>query len=557
MKSLAFAANIFLTLIAVATSSYALTIDEFLGDGVASSSIAGTPASAITTNAGAVGGKRALYAVKNSIGAGTTRLETFADPEFVGDTDYSLGYTQGAHTGQGIVTWDGDNSVVTLTPNGLATNGIDLTQDGGSAIQLGIKFFDYPASLPIDLTLRLYDASGISGLKYTDVTITLNQAMNFTSPFLMTIPFSRFTTSGVSTVAAPGASTFPTTSVFGPSGAVDITKVGAIQLIINGLSNSNAPDLTLDVFKTNGRCSTVPNAEGKVVDECGVCLDDPNANKGKDRCGVCLNGPSGYSYASNNVFDACNLCPGEANYSFPSGTKDSCGLCASAPNFNVAKDPCGVCFGDGTSCADCSGTPNGSKKIDICGVCGGLGTTCLDCSGTPFGTKGLDKCNVCGGDGTSCINNLCVTVQATTDILAFEKRLVEQTKTITKKYKDEEKRGQRNKCGINTKPSTTRVNSAYETIVAAGKDIFTKGVQICGDSCVTVSFADQVTALAPKLKIIENETTSLAKKVQACYKKKNIKTTQGIAGVATTIKNVQKDITQLVKDCKNKQVCPH
>jgi hypothetical protein len=63
-------------------------------------------------------------------------------------------------------------------------------------------------------------------------------------------------------------------------------------------------------------------------------------------------------------------------------------------------------------------------------------------------------------------------------------------------------------------------------------------------------------ALAPVLKIIESETTTLAKKVQACYKKKKIKTTQGVAGVATTIKNVKKDLTQLVKDCKDKQVCP-
>lgn len=641
MKRLAFLAS-FLLAATLAGNVSALTIDEFLGDGVASSSVAGTPATAITTNAGAVGGNRALYAIKNSVGAGTTRLETFLDPEFGGDTDYSLGYTQGAHTGQGIITWDGDNSVTTLTSNGLGS--INFLSDGGTAVQLGVKFFDYPANQPIDLTIRMYDSAGNNGLKYTDVTVTLNQSMNFTTPFLMSFPFARFLNSGPSLVAGPNGTNFTTNTVFGPSGGVDLTKVGAIQLIINGLANSNAPDLTLDVFKTDGRCVNVPNASGAVVDECGVCLGDPNANKGKDRCGVCFFGPPGYNYQNNKVLDSCNLCPNEPNYQFPGGAKDrcgvclsgpppynyninktldgcnlcpnepnylppsgakdvcgvclagpapyqyqnvqdTCGLCPSNPNYTRAKDPCGICFGNGTSCADCSGTPNGNNVVDICGVCAGSGTTCLDCQGTPFGTSGIDVCNLCAGDGKSCLDckgvpfgtsvvdacgvcggtvsnaadcNVqpqCVTVQATSEILAFEKRLVKQAKTITKKYNDEDKRNKRNRCNINTKPSTTRVESALETITDAGKDIFTKGVSICGTDCVTVSFADQVLALEPVLKVIEKETKTLAKKVQGCYKKKKIKTVQGTAGVATTIKNVQSELTQLVQDCKDKQVC--
>jgi hypothetical protein len=461
MKRLAFTAFFLCSVLSFIGSAQALSIDEFLGDGVASSSIAGTPASAIVVSSSAIGGNRALYSIKNSNGAGTARLETFADPEFVGDLDYSLGYTQGAHTGQGIVTWDGDN----------------FLQDGGSAIQLGVKFFDYPASLPIDITLRLYDSNGIGGLKYSDVTITLNQAMNFSSPFNLSIPYSRFTTSGPSTVPAPAGLFFTTNTSFGPGGAIDMTKVGAIQLIINGLSNSNAPDLTLDYVKTDGRCSAVPNSAGMVVDDCGVCIGQPGYQTSKDSCGVCFGNNAakddcgvcfgnnagkdscGVCYGNNAAKDSCGICFGN------NASKDSCGLCPSAPTYNNSKDPCGVCFGNGTSCADCSGTPNGLNKVDVCGVCAGNGTSCLDCSGTPFGTKGIDICNVCGGSGNTCLDckgvpfgsnkldacgicagttqdasqctttDLCVQVEATSEILAFEKRLVDQTKTVTKKYK--------------------------------------------------------------------------------------------------------------------------
>jgi len=511
---------VFSTVIVVGSSpANAISLDEFLGQGVASSSIPGTSATSVTADPSAIGGQRALYALKNSTGSGLTRLETFADPDFVGDTDFSLGYTQGAHAGQGIVSWDGDANAAALNPSGLGV--VDLTQDNGTALLLGIKFFDYPSSNTFDITIRLYDASNPSGLKYSDVTVKLNQAMNFLTPFPLTIPFTQVTTAGASTVPAPSG-TFEVNTSFGPSGAVDLKKVGAIQLILNGLTNSNAPDITLDVFKTNGYCDIVPNSLGRVVDDCGFCLNTSQANN----------------------------------------SKDSCGLCPSAPNFNKAKDPCGVCFGDGSTCKDCAGIPNGSATLDVCGVCAGKGTTCLDCSGVPFGTKGLDKCDVCGGPTTdvkACTpttTNTCTTVVPSNEVITFQKRLIAKAQSMSARFRAEVKRSAINKCGVNARPSTIRVQTAVNLITARGKDIFLKGIEVCGDSCETVSYAEEVTGLTPQFAILEKETLRMAKGVQACYRKKRINNGNGVRGVATTVTDVRTGLRDLIADCRSRQVCP-
>lgn len=545
----------------------ALDLDEFLGDGVAAASVVGDSGAVVTStlHPKAVGGVRTLYAVKNTFGAGVTRIETFPDPKFAGNADYSLGYTQGAHTGQGIVTWDGDQSA-SLKPNGLGS--IDLTQDGGTVLRLGMKFFDFPSSQSVDITIRLYDSSNTLGLRYSDVTITLDKPINTLQPFPLEIPFSRLTTSGLGTVAAPGGGTFQTITAFGPGGGVNVTRLGAVQLIVNGLTNSNAPDLTIDYLKTNGRCSSVPNAQGTVVDSCGVCLESPEAGGNKDSCGLCLAGPPSYVYTP---------------------VTDQCGLCPSAPNYNRAKDQCGVCFGNGSTCADCAGVPNGGASVDVCGVCGGAGSSCLDCRGTPFGPTGLDLCGVCGGDDSSCrdcagtplgasrldacgicggnvtdtnvcrapTSTACVTVAATREVLGFQKSLLQKAQLAMDKFKDELRRSVRNRCGVDTRATTRRMTAAYNLIRTQGQVIFSKGVEVCGDSCVTVSFAEQVAALNPQFRILERETVALATSVNRCFARKQIKSGgSGKRGVAQTFKNVRTGLTKLIADCRASKVCP-
>jgi hypothetical protein len=552
----------------------AATIDGFeVQASVSSPETVGSSLSIYTAHSRALGGGRTLTAMKTSAGTGVgvTRIETVTAGGI-------LGVTEGDHGGFASVVWDGDSDPTTLKANGLGS--LDLTQDDADAFQLQLRSFDYAYSEVMLITLRIYDPAFPMGNKFSQVEITINQAINPASPKLLTIPFSLFTTAGASTVSG-----FTSNSVLIGGGA-SATNIGALALEFRGF----AGDLTAGLLTTNGRCASVPNTNGTVLDECGVCLDDTaNVNKGKDACGICYKGPPGYDYNSSKVFDDCGLCPSNPNYQYPTGKKDACGVCPTQANWGNSKDPCGVCFGDGSSCADCSGTPNGTKKLDQCNVCGGDGTTCLDCKKVPFGTAKFDACGICGGDGSSCkdcagvINGLskvdacgvcggtitdptkcrveasqCTIVQATEDVKKFERQLVSKARQLRTRYMAERARSKRTGCKIPVAESDERISAAFRHIITRGNEIFSAGVEVCGNSCITTSYAAQVEALKPEFKVLEQQALGLAKKVNACYNKLGVpRSSQGDSrGVAGTVSTVSRGLANLIEQCRRKQVCP-
>jgi hypothetical protein len=556
------------------SAAVAATIDEFqVQASVSSPETVGGSASIYTAHSKAVGGGRALTAMKTSAGTGVgvTRIETTAGGGVIG-------VTQGDHGGFASVIWDGDTNPSNLKADGLGA--IDLTQDDADAFRLQLRSFDYAYGEVMTITIRLYDPALPSGNKFSQVDITINQAVHPTSPVTLTIPFSRFTTPGASTVSGFTANTV----IIG--GGASATNVGAIALEFRGF----AGDLTAGILSTNGRCTAVPNTNGVVLDECGVCLNDTtNANQGRDACGICLKGPPGYDYNLSKVFDVCGLCPSHPHYLFPDGKKDACGLCPTEPTWGNSKDPCGVCFGNGSSCADCSGKPNGSAKFDQCNVCGGNGTTCLDCLGIPFGTAKFDACGVCNGDSSSCkdcagvINgsskldvcnicggaetdplrcnvntSVCVTVTVTPEISKFEKDLVSKARLLRTRYMEERSRSRRNGCDISTTTSDTAVTAAFRHIVTRSQEIFSAGVEVCGNSCVTTTYASQVEALKPEFKVLQQQALTLARKVNACYSRLGVSRPAegGQRGVASTIGSVGRGLDNLITECRKKRVCP-
>ncbi len=539
-KSLALLLLTLISTISIASVSHAITIDEF-EDGAdvsnwAISTAQNVEATKLITSAKAVGGNRALRIVKTSSASGAAILYT----------DSKLSHSQGDSVrALATVTWDGDTNPTNRSTSNLGV--INLSQDGADKVLLSLTF-DYANGQPAEFSIKFFNSPLIGLDVFSSVTVQLNQALN--SPFLIEIPFSYFDNVGTSSIPAPSG-TFTTNTSFGSGGKADLTKVKAIQFEINGQNGDS--DLGVYFIKTNGICDeSIPDTDGNIVDDCGICNGDPLYKLPKDDCGYCPNDKPNYKNYSQTK-DSCLNCKNLPTYIAP----DLCNRCPVVnPNYGAAKDPCGVCDGDGSSCNDCSLRP---QNIDRCGVCDGDGTTCLDCAGVPFGGKTIDKCGDCGGtitDPALCdVDIQCTTVEATGEILTFEKRLVEQATTIKKKFDGEKSRNKRNKCGINVKPSEQKVKKAYETIKNVGNDIFTKGVEICGEGCVTVSYADQVKALMPTLKVIEKQTKSLANKVKKCYQKKKIKTTNSVAGVVTTINDVQSELNQLIQDCKDKQVC--
>ena len=471
--------------------SAALTIDYFQDDGMVSSSAsAGSSRSVHIASSAALGGGRSLTATKGGVGSGVSRLEI---------VDATLGYTQGAHSGLGVVTWDGDSDPSTLSAAGLG--GVDLTQDEGSAFEVGLQFFDYPFNSPIQLALRVYDASAAGGTKYSEVTVVIDQYFDGPGTFMMTLPFSIFAVAGSGTIQAPGGAFFATSTLLGAGGGADMRNVGAITLTFNGMNNSKAPDVILSPFRTNGRCTSAPNSLGKVLDDCSLCLEDGNAGKGRNRCGVCYYGRAGYSYEPNKLIDACNLCPGEAHYKFPVGETDVCGVCLGGP--------------------------------------------------APYAY--VDNTRTCDVSSSGCVR-----VAPTKEIRGFERDLLKKAELLTRRFIDDSKRYVGKGCGVDIALADKLVGDAYQQIVSKGRDVFRRGVLVCGTACVTVSFAEEVKTLSPQFNVLERETSKMAKKVQKCYRTLGIAAgpSQGGAGVASTIANVRQGLSSLLKNCQKSKVCP-
>jgi len=475
----------------ISAKSQALTIDYFRDDAtVSSTSTSGATRVLYVSSSGALGGGRSLTATKGGSGSGVSRLEI---------VDSTLGYTQGAHSGLGLVTWDGDSDPNTLSPSGLG--GVDLTQDDGSAFELGLQFFDYPFNSPIQVILKVFDASASDGSKYSEFTVLIDQYFDGPGVFMMSMPFSNFALAGSGSIPAPAGGSFTTQTTIGSGGAADMRNVGAITLTFNGMNNSKAPDIIVSHVRTNGRCVSAPNASGRVLDECGLCIEDSNANRGKNRCGICYHGRNGYSYEANKLIDACELCPGEENYRFPAGVTDICGVCLSGP--------------------------------------------------APY--KYVDTTRSCDLSSSGCVR-----IAPTKEIRGFEKSLLKKAEVLKQRFVDDSKRYIAKGCGNDIALADQLVGDAYQRIASKGKEIFRRGVLVCGSSCVTVSFAEEVKALTPQFKTMERETSRMAKKVQQCYRRLGVPAmpTRGGAGAAGTIANVRDGLSTLLRNCQKSKVCP-
>lgn len=483
------------SLVALGLSVYsplagAATIDELqVQASVSSPETAGGRTAINTAHSRAIGGSRTLIAlnVDGSPGSGITRIETKT-------TGGEVVLTVGSHRGRGTIVWNGNSNPNSSDRSGL--NSLNLTRDNADAFKLQIKEFDYPGSQAMTIRLRIYGPSADLSFfpQYSQVEITFNQYVDVaTGPVNLVIPFSLFITPG-----DYSASGFAAKTSISEGGAV-ATNVGAIEIQFEG----RAIDLVAGPLTTNGRCAAVPNSNGTVFDECGVCLDDAtNANLGRDACGTCFKGPPGYSYENEKKFDMC-----------------------------------GVCSGNNSTCKDCAGVINGPARLDACGVCGGLTTDPL-------------ACNV--------VTNRCVTVTATEDVKKFERQLVIKARTLRKRYLDERDRSTRNSCKIATSVSDEALAAAFRHIVTRSNEIFSAGVEVCGDSCITTSYATQVEALKPQFKILQQEVVSLAKKVNSCYKRRGIvrNPQQGSRRVTETLTTVSRGLDRLIEECRKKQVCP-
>jgi hypothetical protein len=140
----------------------------------------------------------------------------------------------------------------------------------------------------------------------------------------------------------------------------------------------------------------------------------------------------------------------------------------------------------------------------------------------------------------------------------FERQLVSKARQLRTRYMAERARSKRTGCKIPVIESDERISSAFRHIVTRSNEIFSAGVEVCGDSCITTSYAAQVEALKPEFKILEQQTLGLAKKVSSCYNKLGVPRSAdgGSRGVAGTVGTVSRGLANLIEQCRKKQICP-
>jgi hypothetical protein len=173
-------------------------------------------------------------------------------------------------------------------------------------------------------------------------------------------------------------------------------------------------------------------------------------------------------------------------------------------------------------------------------------------SGPPSYTY-VDNTAVCDAQ-----KNSCSFVAPTNQIRSFETELLKKADMLTNRFVADVQRFVDPKCPGSTVSADNRVTAAYRAIKTKGTEVFGKGVEVCGASCVTVSFAEDVKALEPQFRILSREVAATAQRVQSCYRKLGVsmRPAKGGTRASQTIAGVQQGLTKLIKDCQKTKVCP-
>jgi len=249
MHSFVCAAFVF---IIISSQTQALTLETFEGTLTVICEQASVPKEGSVASSGSIGGTLTMRCRKISPGSGPAVIAR------------STGFQRFLHSqdtnarGTAELEWDGTLQADTTKFDGLPS--LDLVQDNGTAIRFNNVSFDCPSSgMDVHISMTVYDARDPSGNRnlYFDYQLPCWSTFDPANPqhvrdvrygyhgsyptpegVNLTIPFADFIQSNPATPA-------------------DITKVGAIQVMIAG--NSAAVDLSFSSIGTDGTCPNVPD----------------------------------------------------------------------------------------------------------------------------------------------------------------------------------------------------------------------------------------------------------------------------------------------------------
>ena len=145
---------------------------------------------------------------------------------------------------------------------------------------------------------------------------------------------------------------------------------------------------------------------------------------------------------------------------------------------------------------------------------------------------------------------------ATAEIISFENELLNMGRELVQRTKAEARRDTVHRCKTHSATAVKNSQKIMDQLKQATSTIFNQGVEVCGNSCITVSFADDVAAQEKLIKELEKITTTQVNRVKACYMSKRIRSVNTAGYVGDLVSKINKDFNQLVKDCSSVQVCP-
>jgi hypothetical protein len=174
--------------------------------------------------------------------------------------------------------------------------------------------------------------------------------------------------------------------------------------------------------------------------------------------------------------------------------------------------------------------------------------------------KVKDSCGVCGGkDFASPPNcsitdpNSCVEVAAPPEIGAFKRRFATNARLLYQRLVQEAKRAQLYRCPIDTTKALQLGREELNFLLTQNQEIFNEGkIRVCGDTCVTVAYAERLRALRPTVRKLSNRALKMAKQVADCINPKGRprEGSRSPDGAGQTVQGVDKELRKLIDECR-------
>jgi len=176
-------------------------------------------------------------------------------------------------------------------------------------------------------------------------------------------------------------------------------------------------------------------------------------------------------------------------------------------------------------------------------------------------TSGIDACGVCGGTTTDVHNcpvvpSDCNLVAPTKEMKNIVSKIKKARNSIRSRFLADVKRSKGiGACKSITKTSIDKIKAQLDEINTRVDANILRSVLVCGEDCLTVSFANEVGEIRKMLNKVSKAAQSFAKKVVQCAPNSSANDAGGNAPRSdSALDQIVRDTKNIVTRCK---ICKH